>query len=180
MDTERFDTLTRWLTETLNRRGVLRGMAGLGLLAALTGERAGAKKRKRLVFNQFGCVDVGQPCRGNDGNCCSGICDGRKPKKGKRDKSRCAGHDGTTCQAGQSGLGCGGAVVLPCTTSAGVAAGQCQRTTGNAAYCVGASVVATCSRDAECQTFFQNPDAACVVCSEVLTGTLCAIPNEAG
>ena len=47
------------------------------------------KKNKKPKNNAFGCLNVGQACNGKNDKCCSGICDGKKPKKGKKDKSKC-------------------------------------------------------------------------------------------
>jgi hypothetical protein len=60
----------------------------LGLGAASFPDVLQAKmKRKKLKHNQFGCVEVGNACRGNCANCCSGICQGKKPKKGRKTKA---------------------------------------------------------------------------------------------
>ena len=155
MDGVRFD---RW-----TRRRV--ALATGGVVAALAGaipfvQPAGAKKKRKnkLNRNQFGCVDVGGRCRGKDKNCCSGICQGKKPKKGEKDKSRCVAHHVDGCQTGQDA--CVGNAV-PCGTD-----GICVRTTGGAGFC-GASSGSTCTgcaKDTECEPT-HGPGAACVVCT---------------
>jgi hypothetical protein len=155
MDDIEFDRLTR--------RFVLGGVAAaLGLGTTSLPDGASARRRKKkLQFNEFGCVNVGGKCRGKDSVCCSGICKGKKPKKGEKDKSRCVAHDEGGCQAGPTSAGCGGTNVL-CTTSTGQAGG-CITTTGNAGYC-GASIdCPSCTKDADCQARC-GPQAACVLC----------------
>ena len=135
----RFDTLTQGFEYSLSRRLVLSRVA-TGLLA-IAGVRladaASVKQRKRrskhkkkpLSFNEFGCINVGGKCRGKDELCCSGICQGKKPKQGKRDKRRCVAHDTGGCT--ETDRVCPS---VPCTTSIGHAGG-CMTTTGNAPYC---------------------------------------------
>jgi hypothetical protein len=136
MDGARFDRLARALTPGSARRGVVRGLAGaaLGLVLRPDSALTTAKKRKKkkvLKRNAFGCVEVGGKCRGKDSVCCSGICEGKKPKKGKRDRSRCVAHDTGGCQP--TGGAC--ELVPNCTTSTGDPSGLCLTTTGQAAYC---------------------------------------------
>lgn len=146
-------------------------VAALGLAGAGFGASAG--KRRRLKFNQFGCVDVGGRCRGKDSACCSGICRGKKPKKGERDRSRCVLHDlGTGCRPGATQDECGG-MDEPCTTSAG-RQGTCGTTTGNAAYYANAFPMVTCTRDKDCQDE-HGPRAACLKCPTMVTGTICGV-----
>jgi hypothetical protein len=176
MDAARFDALARTLGDGASRRMVLGGVLttlGLGTLPA--GETAKAKnRRQQLKRNQFGCVNVGGKCRGKASNCCSGICQGKKPKRGERDKSRCVGHDAATCLPGQTACdGTGGFV--PCTTSAGEA-GDCYTTTGNAAYCSTSTACVSCRTDVDCRPFC-GPQAACTPCAvgcEQTGGTACS------
>src|SRR5215211_4734710 len=73
MDDRTFDHLTRGLFAVNSRRRLLTRLATMslagGLLTALDGEETlGKRRRKRrkpLVRNSFGCVDVGGKCRGN-------------------------------------------------------------------------------------------------------------------
>jgi hypothetical protein len=153
--------------------------AGLGLglprLPRIAAAMKG-KKNPRPPLNEFGCVDVGKPCRGKDRLCCSGVCQGRKPKKGKRDTSRCVAHDASTCQAGQQEEFCGGATTVACITNSGQD-GECNTTTGKAPFCTYGGDCFACRKDADCQPDF-GPAAACITCTGCPTtgGTACAVP----
>jgi hypothetical protein len=167
VDAKRFDTLVRNLAAASTRRAISRLLAGSALgfgIASRLPDPGGARKgkKKRLRRNQFGCVNVGDRCRGNDDNCCSGICQGKKPKQGKQDKSRCVGHDaGIGCQAGVREEGCGG-TDIDCTTSTGQS-GICDTTTGNGPYCVFGFACVSCRKDADCQDLCGSA-AACIIC----------------
>lgn len=178
MDAARFDALARTLGDGASRRMVLGGVLttlGLGTLPA--GETAKAKNRKqKLKRNQFGCVNVGGKCRGKDNNCCSGICNGKKPKKGERDKSKCAGHDAGACQAGQDT--CAG-TFFPCPNSNSQFA-RCVITTGNAPYCAGDVFCRSCARDADCPPEEFEAGAACIVCGDCAETTACATLRNFG
>jgi hypothetical protein len=160
MDASRFDDVVRLLTNAPSRRGVLAGLATAvpGLTLPAVGDAGKGKKRKKKVKrNEFGCVNVGGKCRGKDALCCSGLCEGKKPKKRKRDKSRCVAHDVGDCQAGENT--CDGPA--PCTTTTG-ASGDCFRTTGNTAYCsAGSDTGAACTTDDECLSDC-GPGSACI------------------
>jgi hypothetical protein len=176
MDGSRFDRLTRTFTEGSSRRGVLRGFAttALGLtMTRLTGTVAARnRKTKKIKRNGFGCVNVGSFCK-NAGQCCSGICQGKKGKK------RCKAHDASTCQAGQISTECGAAADVACTASSGDA-GKCTTTTGNAEYCLADGECFPCKKDADCQAFC-GPQAACIPCAddcEETGGTACVGANE--
>ena len=176
MDPRRFDDLVRTLPGvSAPRRRLLLGLSA-GLLAApgwrtTTGKQKARKKQ--LQRNAFGCVDVGKACQGNNANCCSGICNGEKPKKGKRDTSRCAGHDASTCPSGLNPTFCGGTDVN-CVTSA-LAPGACATTTGNAAFCFSSVRCLACKKDSDC-TANCGAQAACVICADCASsgGTACA------
>jgi hypothetical protein len=162
MDASQFDRWTQTLTNAASRRGLLRGLAGatLGAVAARVSDVAGAKKNKskKLSRNSFGCVDVGKACRGNSANCCSGICEGNKPKKDKKDKSRCVAHHTSSCQA--TGDFCEG-ILTDCGTN-----GVCARTTGRASFCAnvdGLGACTSCGEDRDCEAAY-GPGAACVAC----------------
>jgi hypothetical protein len=171
VDKIRFDLLTRSLADRSSRRGIVAGMAGsaLGLLATRLPGAIAAKRNKKKdpKLNIFGCVNVGGKCRGKNGLCCSGICEGKKPKQGRKDKSRCVAHNAGECQPGEDV--CLGNQVL-CGQDA-----VCTRTTGNAPFCSiqGAGACTGCSKDAECQVLF-GPGAACIICpsecAEAITG----------
>lgn len=180
VDSDRFDVLTRFLSTAGSRRRALAALGGLVTFGALSaGAKRGKKKpKKKLALNAFGCVDVGQPCRGNSTNCCSGICQGKKPKKGKKDRSTCVAHDASTCLPGQQIVDCGAADVA-CTTSAGEP-GACTTTTGNAPYCAESGTCFPCTRDADCQAVC-GPQAACAPCAAVCAakgGTACFGPSS--
>jgi hypothetical protein len=162
MNGARFDRLSR----TITRRNGLGLLAAFGL-ANIAAAQASAKKKKTLKKNEYGCVNVGGTCRGKDANCCSGICDGKKPKKGKKDKSRCVAHNVLGCQAGQDQ--CAGNSA-PCGSGP---MGFCYRTTGNAGYCGEAGGCLDCQTDADCVAHGGfGAGAACVVCQDecALTG----------
>jgi hypothetical protein len=180
MDAPRFDHLARSLMNIPSRRGLLRSLAGtaIGLAATrLSGMEAKKKRKnkkpKKLKLNAFGCVDVGGKCRGNDANCCSGICEGAKPKKGKKDSSTCLAHNAGSCQAGQDV--CLGNFA-PCGTL-----GSCLRTTGKASFCGNISLCQACTRDTDCEAEF-GPGAACGVCTDACLstgGTICSRAESA-
>jgi hypothetical protein len=109
---EAVDALTRSLTGATPRRGLLRALAAtggvLGIGANMPRGAVGKNKKRKHKHkkdnkpknNEFGCLDVGKACDGKDEKCCSGICEGKKPKHGKKDKSKCAAHNSSICQPG--------------------------------------------------------------------------------
>jgi hypothetical protein len=175
MDASRFDHFTRSFSTGSSRRRLLWAMTGtvLGLGAASRLPDLGAAKKKKVKKNEFGCVNVGNKCRGKDGKCCSGICKGNKPKKDEKDKSKCQAHDqGIGCVTGQQSPFCQGLMKADfgiegganCTTSAG-GSGGCETTTGNAPYCVADGLCFACHKDADCQSpSVCGPGAACIRC----------------
>jgi hypothetical protein len=170
-------------SRTVSRRGALAGLAAMlpawTMLSISETEANKKKKRKRRKKrkkrnktpenNAFGCLSIGQHCNGKDDKCCSGICDGKKPKKGKKDTSKCAGHDANTCQTGFDV--CQGVIAM-CSNG-----GACFTTTGNAPFCAGGTGVCTvCSRDTDCVAAGFGALAACVVCNSECPetgGTVC-------
>jgi hypothetical protein len=168
------DIAQRW-RRLPSRRDVLRGLAaaGIGLLAVprLDGAAARKERTRKVKLNAFGCVDAGGVCKTN-GQCCSGIC------QGKRGKKTCRVHDATTCEAGQTITDVCGGKDVSCTTSTGNADGACLTTTGNAPYCARESFCHACKRDADCRPFC-GEDAACVTCVGCTDagGTACASPT---
>jgi len=171
MDGYDFDGLTRTVAQS--RRSLLGG--ALALAGGWVGianiearnkhkKKHGRKsKSKAPAFNRYGCVDVGQACRGDSSNCCSGICEGVAPRKEKPDQSRCVAHNTSICTP----------VLNICTTgsestcNANNASTHCTLTTGNAGFCAdftlgAAQLCRTCSRDTDCQAEF-GPRVACVV-----------------
>jgi hypothetical protein len=172
MDDTRFDALTRSFAAGVSRRTILGGVlatVGLGALSPTVDAARKKKKKKKLQLNAFGCVDVGKPCRGKDSKCCSDICQGKKPKKGKKDRSECVGHDESTCLRGQHLAECGGVANVDCLTSAGLP-GRCSTTTGNAGYCLTDGDCFPCKRDADCQAV-AGPRAACIPCAAECVAT---------
>jgi hypothetical protein len=179
MDAHRFDALARALAPGATRRHVLGGLLGVGLGggAARPPDAATAEKRRRRVRrNAFGCVNVGGFCK-NAGQCCSGVCRGKKGRK------RCRAHDTGGCAAGQRDVNCGGQDV-PCTSAAGHA-GVCETTTGNAPYCASGLWIVPCATDRECRRYC-GPRAACLRCGYYSAGQptcagpeACSDPDEA-
>ena len=187
LDPRRFDNLIRTIP-AVTRRGALAGLAASVLVAlavwpglesaAQKGEKQGRRrKRGRLPRNAFGCVAVGQACRGNDNNCCSNVCLGEKPRKGKKDQSRCVAHDESTCLPGQNPATCSG-VNVTCVTST-QKTGVCATTTGNAAYCAGRGRCFPCKKDKDCIDLC-GAGAACVPCPDECPdeGTTCTGVEE--
>lgn len=177
MDGTHFDTVIRSLITS--RRSLFGGalaLAGGWFGIAITVARnkrqkknKGKKKPKQLVINQYGCVDVGQPCRGNSSNCCSGICEGVAPGKRKPDRSRCAAHNSSVCQASSDLCSTGTGAICNANKPNRV----CTLTTGNAGFCADFSphieagtdasfYCRDCSKDTDCQAEF-GAGAACVV-----------------
>jgi hypothetical protein len=173
MDATRIDRSIRTLTQATGRRAAVRslGTSGLAMLAALrfpmSMEARKKRKQKKITRNTFGCVNVGGFCK-NGGQCCSGICQGKKGKK------HCQAHDARTCEAGQTIAECGGAKVQ-CTTSGGDP-GECVTTTGNAAYCATSFDCFPCKKDVDCEPAC-GAGAACLPCAGACAdvgSTLCA------
>ncbi len=175
MDGTEFDDLIRSLSQS--RRSLLGSAAATaaGLLAAPLANANARSRRKHknrkgreAKPNEFGCIEVRDPCRGDD-DCCSGVCDG---KAGKR---RCQAHDSGGCVADAAGATCGPGNVT-CTTDLGEA-GACATTTGNAGYCRGATYDLPCQTDVDCQEVSDGllgPRAACVRCAAAVGGGICA------
>jgi hypothetical protein len=191
MDTERSGATLRALTALPSRRDILRGLAGsgLGFVALLdwpNGEslvvarkKRGKKKKHRkqlpqppsppppLPFNQFGCLDIGQSCRGDSSLCCSGICD---PKS-----STCVAHNNDVCFADTDFCTSN----TPTLCHGNNPQCLCTLTTGNAGFCADledfndlSPFCRLCSTDTECQAEL-GPGAACVVLAGRCSG-LCA------
>jgi hypothetical protein len=176
MDNQRFDAWTKALTaDQTSRRTTLLSMssAALGVLLARFSDNAIAKKRKnkkkrkkKLKKNEFGCVDIGGKCRGSDGACCSGVCQGKKPKKGKKDKSVCVDHNVGGCTLDRDICVTGDGQESACGTAA-----VCAQTTGNAAFCASQENVdcRICSTDRDCEAQGFPIGSACII----LTGGEC-------
>jgi hypothetical protein len=179
VETDRFDSLTRIVSTVLSRRTVA-GVLSVGALAlpGLTDakKKHKHKKKKKVKFNDFGCVNVGNFCK-NSGQCCSGICQGKKGKK------KCQAHDQSTCQTGQNLGECGGSANVTCTSTAGTA-GVCLTTTGQGEFCADEAVCFVCATDADCRVLCDT-NAACIACPACVglqpgnVGTVCAFTNIA-
>jgi hypothetical protein len=189
MNANRIDLIARSLSDFSSRRNVLHGLFGVGFgLAAFPGWPGGeaavdAKKKRKhkqknkkpeprpqpppaAPFNDFGCLDVGQPCQGDSALCCSGICD--------PGTSTCVAHNSgacfpdTTLCASDTPLGCG----------SNPSECLCMLTTGNATFCADLSHLSDlndfpescrfCSADTDCQEEL-GPGAACVVLAGACT-----------
>lgn len=156
MNADRFDLLTRSVRNVSSRRGLMHGLAaayGLAAIHAPDDLEAKRKNKKKLKRNQFGCVNVGGKCRGRNKNCCSGVCEGKKPKQGERDRSRCKAHDEGVLESGAGGCRAQDESLLEdiyCTTTAGEEDGLCWRTTGNAGHCGYGSACIPCRKDKDC------------------------------
>ena len=175
MDSDRFDRLARSLSSLLTRRTLAGtvGLATFGLPGLVDAKKRKKHKKKKVKRNEFGCVNVGDLCK-NNGQCCSGIC------KGKKGKKKCKAHDESTCQPGQHEGFCAiDGVNVPCVTSTGDPTGLCDTTTGKAGYCAHDGECFPCAKDADCQPIC-GPQAACVVCAGCTEtgGTGCVGPSE--
>lgn len=191
MDGHGFDELVRSLTGSrrLLLSGALVVAAGwFGGGNAAARKRRANKKRKKAKPNAFGCLNVGQRCRGASTLCCSGVCGGKKPKQGKQDKRRCIAHSAGACTPQRSFCIVDDArdslCNLPDLNSV------CWTTTGNAGFCgtaVGFNPVISCQRcqkDKDCEALGFQRGSACVVtqvgesCGEVCAATdnLACIP----
>jgi hypothetical protein len=160
------------LFDELTRRAAVGGLLAVsflpfaGVVAAAAKKKRGNRRRRRkrptLERNQYGCVNLGGKCRGKNTHCCSGRCQGKKPKKREPDASRCVDHDTGGCHAAQDQCA---TAFSPCGSD-----GFCYRTTGNASFC-GAydsqwfNPCTACTTDAECRPNF-GPGAACIVCPD--------------
>jgi hypothetical protein len=176
MDAAHFDQLLRLMNTGASRRRLLHGFA-----AALGGSAASVpyvatvgKRKKKLRRNAFGCVSIGGMCRGKDRVCCSGRCDGKKPGRGEKDRSRCVAHDTGGCRAGQRNQRCGG-VDIQCRGGVGLV-GVCETTTGNAPYCASGYSCVPCATDEDCRSIC-GPRAACLPCGYYCDGPVCAGPE---
>jgi hypothetical protein len=202
MDQMHFEALVQTFSRLPSRRDLLRGLTsagfGFGVLrlsdvaeAKTTHKKKkGKKKRKKkpqpqsqpqpeplppLVFNEYGCIEVGQPCRGDSSLCCSGVSEGSAPTEGQPDQSHCVAHNAGFCSAEMDSCTVGGNV--PCRPNC-----FCMRTTGNAGFCgrsssVGAADCRVCAKDTECQAEF-GPGAACVVLDGDVCGVICPTTGQ--
>ena len=177
---------TRSLTRVPSRRDIVRGLvgAGLGLGMARAPNRAAAdKKRKRKPKkpkpNAFGCLNVGVACK-NAGQCCSGIC------AGKKNTRKCRAHDTGTCKQKFPGLCSDPPTLAQCNGSETC---YCIRTTANSNFCaqLGEPVCVDCRKDVDCEALGMPPGSACLPTASGIcggdcpeTGMACLPPCGAG
>jgi hypothetical protein len=174
MDADRFDRLTLVLAGAVSRRAFSQVFAfacGLSALGRPDLSRAKNKKKKSRS-NDFGCLDVGKKCAGKSSSCCSNVCQGKRPKQGKKDKSRCVAHNVGGCQPGEDSCT---EVDELCGTG-----GLCFRTTGKASFCGGVVACMVCRKDTDCHAI-HGAGAACVVCESCIaidgSRTACTSPR---
>ena len=189
MDKTQFDAVTSTVRRLPSRRHVLRGLAGMGLalgglqlseIADAKKQHKGKRKAKKKqpkkqaqtqpAFNAFGCLDIGQPCRGNNALCCSGICQGTAPPPGAPDTSTCVAHHTGVCKKGATT--CEAGTLVQCVADDDTSI--CLRTTGNAAFCASAVLdikkyCRVCAKDTDCEVEY-GPGAACVVLDGICSG----------
>jgi hypothetical protein len=189
VDQTQFDAVTQTVRRLPSRRHVLRGLAGIGLglgglrladTAEAKKQRKGKKKKAKKkqpkkradtqpAFNEFGCLDIGQPCRGDSALCCSGVCQGAAPP-GAPDTSTCVAHHTGVCKKGATTCEVGTLVGCVADDDTSI----CFRTTGNAAFC-GSAVLdintycRVCAKDRDCEAEY-GPGAACVVLDGICAG----------
>lgn len=167
MHPARFDRLARSRPVGASRRSALAVALGVIGLGAVRPDDSRAKKKAKP--NQFGCLNVGQPCGGKDSKCCSGICQGKKPKKGKKDKSRCAGHNEGGCSPERNVCTVADPAVSNCNASNETAV--CFVTTGSGVFCGNVAIFSevtncrVCAHDSDCTGGGFPPGSACVLLS---------------
>ena len=174
------------------RRDVLRGLTatglGLGLpvVPAIADAREKRRKKpkrtkrpKRAKPNQYGCLEVGDPCRRRQ-QCCSGIC------AGKRGKKRCRAHGAARCPQKTPGACTAKYNDIPSLKCD--ARCFCYRTTAGSNFCSQGVYndkrnCAVCRRDADCVALGFPPGSACApiprsgTCAGFCdTGTACLAP----
>jgi hypothetical protein len=174
MDGQQFDRFAQLVTTAQTRR------RALGLFAAAAGSVLGSvgfsgavakkhksKKKTKIKRNGFGCVNVGNACK-NDGQCCSGICQGKKGKK------KCQAHNEGGCTVERNFCVTGSLLGLcgPDVPSPDI----CLTTSGNAAFCARLKGFITevncqlCRTDTDCENLGFPSGSACVT----FTGAACA------
>jgi hypothetical protein len=139
VDMHRSEYFMRAMRGVPSRRDVLRSLAGAGLGVGIVRfpDLAAAKKRKRKKRkknkkvkpaqpNEFGCFEVGDPCR-SEADCCSGICE---EKNGKR---TCRAHGTDVCRQDEPGVCTAPADDIP-SLGCGINC-FCYRTTAGSNFC---------------------------------------------
>ena len=170
MDGSQFDDAVRALIAS--RRALVSGalaiaMARLGVVqTGAKKKRKRKKKAKKPKPNEYGCLEVGAPCK-SEADCCSGICEGGKGKK------RCQGHGAGTCSQEAPGF-CQEGPSAICDNSTTCV---CARTTAGSNFCgtlaVPSSGCADCQTDADCEALGFPPGSACVPFSTGICGGNC-------
>lgn len=183
MDGSHFDDLLRSLTRP--RRSLLggslalaTGWLGVSAIDAKKKRKHKKRKAKKAKPNEFGCLELGDPCQSED-QCCSGICEGKKGKK------TCRAHDTGTCD--QTAVGYCEAENPNLTVCNG---GNCLcfATTAGSNVCTNNVTCTDCKRDADCLALGFPRGSACapvggdlacdVLCPE--TGMACIAPCGSG
>jgi hypothetical protein len=167
MSFDHFDPVARSLMAKPPGRGFLRGPTGFAVGLAALGSNAAAEARnwrrmKTPQRNAFGCLNVGQKCRGKDALGYSGRCGGKKPERGRKVRRTCVAHDTGGRAEVQPQKECGGHEGLICTSPSGLE-GVCKRATGNAGFCAVSGDCFPRRKDADCQPLC-GLGAACVFC----------------
>jgi hypothetical protein len=180
MDGKRFDSLAKKIGRRRSRRDAFQALATAALAAAATRIGLGAESAEAQVAveQRFNCKAVGEKCNGKDSACCSGRCQGKGAKKGRKrkngkrrkdrpDRSKCIAHDQGSCTGTQDTCDTGKRVA--CGSGTG---GGCLQTTGKANFCGQVQTGTTpprlkcevCEKDSDCVNKGYGRDAACVVC----------------
>ena len=136
MDGKRFDSLARTIGGGGQGRDAFQALSGCWSHAARRMFRHRPEAAAQVtVERRFNCAAVGDKCKGNDSNCCSGRCKalglrGVRIARSRRDKSKCVAHDQAGCSANQDTCDSGQRVAC-----GGGSGGGCLKTTGNAGFC---------------------------------------------
>lgn len=168
-----------------SRRDLVRALAGAGLGLALGRfpDLAAAKRRKRkrrkkqkpAQPNEYGCLEVNDPCSNAD-QCCSGICEGKK----------CRAHGTGICRQDREGV-CSATTTDVPTHICGNDC-YCFQTTAGSNFCAVPPAAkddpkcADCQKDADCQGLGFPAGSACIPVSlghcsgRCKTGMACLVP----
>ena len=187
MDGPSFDRFISAIIATPSRRRMLYFLAAARFGTFGAPGIATAKKRRAPRPNEFGCLEIGQPCAGVM-PAVAPASPGKKPKKGKKGKSRCVAHDVGVCTQGQNSCVQGGGPATDCDPNT---ACNCYRTTGNSGFCGnGANLnfqCMECSRDKDCEDAGFPFGSACIRRTEPGCGcppgdipTACVVPCNLG
>jgi hypothetical protein len=161
MDGSRFDALVQ--SHLGSRRSLLAGGLGLAMLCrpAISGAKKKKHKRKKhrkmqpSTPNEFGCLEVDDPCTSDDG-CCSSVCEGNKRRR------TCRAHHTGTCARDQPGYCAVDNPELVLCNGENGGGGACFRTTAGSNVCSNRFECEDCRRDADCEALGYPSGAACV------------------